>query len=339
MDLLINPTGNSAPETQSANRPPFDPEFARDVIEGLAHDPKTLSSKYFYDAAGSRLFQQIMALPEYYPTRTEFSILENQKAEITAFFDLHAFLHLVELGSGDGLKTKILLRQLLQSKARFEYVPVDISGEAIKQLHQSLRSEMPQLKVDGFTGDYFKALKWLRKNKPEPKIVLFLGSNIGNFEEGGDLEFLKKIRQYLNPEDKVLVGFDLQKDPRVIRQAYDDAAGVTAAFNLNLLQRMNRELGANFNLNLFEHFTDYDPVTGVIRSYLVSKKAQTVTFSALNHSVKFEAWEAIHTENSHKYSLNHIKELGMQSGFETEQIFTDSQHYFADVLFRVPSQA
>jgi len=220
-------------------------------------------------------------------------------------------------------------------KASFEYVPVDISGDALAQLSKSLKTELPDLTTDGFTGDYFKALEWLQNNKPERKVVLFLGSNIGNFEDGGDAAFLKNVRKYLNPGDLALIGFDLQKDPRVIRMAYDDAAGVTAAFNLNLLHRMNRELGADFDLEQFSHFTDYDPLTTTIRSYLVSKKKQIVTFSALNHTVSFEAWEAIHTENSHKYAPAQIEKLAAEAGFETEQLFTDKKHYFADVLLKV----
>ncbi|MFC5270337.1 L-histidine N(alpha)-methyltransferase [Adhaeribacter terreus] len=334
MDLRLN-TSNANQTSELVNAMNYDPELARDVQEGLKQTPKRISSKYFYDGAGSKLFQQIMELPEYYPTRTEFKILEEQQAEISRFFGLSDFFHLVELGAGDGLKTKILLRQLLHMKADFEYVPVDISGDILKLLDSSLKTELPALKTDSFTGDYFKALHWLQKNKEGRKVVLFLGSNIGNFEDGGDLEFLQEIRKYLNPEDKVLVGFDLRKDPRTIRQAYDDAAGVTAAFNLNLLKRLNRELGADFNLNQFEHFTDYDPLSGVVKSYIVSKKQQTVTFSALNHSISFAAWEAIHTENSHKYTPVQIEELGEKAGLKTEQFFTDEKHYFADVLFRV----
>ena len=313
----------------------YDHELARDVINGLSQTQKKLSSKYFYDATGSKLFQQIMELPEYYLTRTEFKILEEQKTEIATFFEPGSFFHLIELGAGDGLKTRILLKELQRLKAAFEYVPVDISGDALTQLERTLKQELPDLKVDGFTGDYFHALNWMQKNKPARKVVLFLGSNIGNFEDGGDLNFLKEIRKYLNPEDLVFMGFDLQKDPRVIRQAYDDAAGVTAAFNLNLLKRLNRELGADFNLEQFEHFTDYDPLTGTVKSYLVSRKKQTVTFSALNHSVSFEAWEAIHTENSHKYSTSQISSLAKSAGFEIHQIFTDEKHYFADVLLVV----
>ncbi len=325
----INPTNETEQTTT------YDAEFANDVITGLKQQPKKLSSKYFYDGTGSHLFQQIMDLPEYYLTRTEFKILEEQKAEITAFFEPHSFFHLVELGAGDGLKTKILLKKLLESTTDFEYVPVDISGDALQQLEDSLQKEMPNLQVDGFSGDYFKALKWLQQNKPGRKVVFFLGSNIGNFEDGGDAAFMQQIRKYLNPGDLVLMGFDLQKDPRVIRQAYDDAAGITAAFNLNLLTRMNRELGADFNPEQFEHFTDYDILTGTIKSYLVSKKQQTVTFSALNHTVSFQAWEAIHTENSHKYSIPQIEQLGQQAGLEISQLFTDDKHYFADVLFKV----
>lgn len=333
MTFITDP--KSIPHAVKKTSESYDAEFAEDTVSGLSQQPKKLSSKYFYDGTGSKLFQQIMDLPEYYLTRTEFKILEEQKAEIASFFQPGSFFHLVELGAGDGLKTKILLKELLTLHTDFEYVPVDISGDALNQLSKSLKTELPNLKTDGFTGDYFKALQWLQKNKPERKVVLFLGSNIGNFEDGGDAAFLKKMRQYLNPGDLVFMGFDLQKDPRIIRVAYDDAAGVTAAFNLNLLQRMNRELGANFNLDQFSHFTDYEPLTSTIKSYLVSKKKQTVTFSALNHSVLFEAWEAIHTENSHKYSPAQIEKLAKEAGFKTEQFFTDEKHYFADVLLKV----
>jgi dimethylhistidine N-methyltransferase len=311
----------------------YNQELANDVLAGLAETPKTLPSKYFYDAAGSRIFQQIMELPEYYLTRTEFEILEKQKAEICHAFEGESPFHLVELGAGDGLKTKILLRQLMQDKINFEYVPVDISGEAMNQLETSLRSEIPGLKTDGFTGDYFKALNWLQKNKPGRKVVLFLGSNIGNFESADSEQFIQKMASFLQAGDKVLMGFDLRKDPRIIRPAYDDAAGVTAAFNLNLLKRLNRELGANFDLEQFRHFADYDPLNGVMRSFLISRRKQTVTFSALNHSVTFEAWEAIHTENSHKYSIPQIEVLGKNAQLEVEEIFSDERHYFADVLF------
>jgi L-histidine N-alpha-methyltransferase len=334
MDFIPNKP-NPEPTVEQPRTVVYDAELAKDVLSGLKQQPKTLSAKYFYDDAGSRIFQQIMDLPEYYVTRTEFAILENQKAGICNAFTGSGFFHLVELGSGDGLKTKILLKQLSAQKTDFEYVPVDISGEAMNQLAAGLKKELPGLKTDGFTGDYFKALNWLQKNKPGRKVVLFLGSNIGNFESAESEEFIQKISSYLKPGDKVLMGFDLRKDPNVIRPAYDDAAGVTAAFNLNLLKRLNRELNADFDLDQFEHFADYDPLQGVMKSYLISRKKQTVTFKALNVTVSFEAWEAIHTENSHKYTIPQIEKLGRKSHLEIEEIFTDDKHYFADVLFSV----
>jgi L-histidine N-alpha-methyltransferase len=332
MDFITN---KPTPETlgEQAKTVTYDQELANDVLAGLAKNPKTLPSKYFYDDAGSRIFQQIMNLPEYYLTRTEFEILEKQKAEICQAFAAEDQFHLVELGAGDGLKTKILLRQLVQDKINFEYVPVDISGEAMNQLETSLKTEIPGLKTDGFTGDYFKALNWLQKNKPGRKVVLFLGSNIGNFESADSEQFIQKMASFLQAGDKVLMGFDLRKDPRIILPAYDDAAGVTASFNLNLLKRLNRELGANFDLDQFEHFADYDPLKGVMRSFLLSRKKQTVTFSALNYSVSFENWEAIHTENSHKYSIPQIEALGIKAQLKIEEIFSDKNQYFADVLF------
>src|SRR5690606_36153120 len=203
MEFISKTTNtNSTPEPEKLMN--YDPEMAREITHGLAQTPKTLSSKYFYDAAGSRIFQQITELQEYYPTRTEFKILEEQQAEIAGFFGPSDFFHLVELGAGDGLKTKILLKQLTRLKAAFEYVPVDISGDILKHLESSLKTEIPALQTESFAGDYFKALHWLQKNKSGRKVVLFLGSNIGNFEEGGDLKFLQEVRQYLNPGDKIL---------------------------------------------------------------------------------------------------------------------------------------
>lgn len=323
------------PEMSANTSPAATSEFETDVLQGLHQFPKKLSSKYFYDAAGSKLFQQIMALPEYYPTRTEFDILEKQKAGIISFFEPESFFHLVELGAGDGLKTKILLRELVSKNIDFEYAPVDISGSAINELQNNLKNELPALKTDGFVGEYFTALNWLKENKPGRKVVLFLGSNIGNFEEDEGLTFIKQIVKYLQPGDKILMGFDLRKDPEVIREAYDDAAGVTAAFNLNLLYRINNELGADFNLSNFSHFTDYNPLTGTVKSYLISRKKQMVHFPKQRLKIDFEAWEAIHTENSRKYTVPQIKQIGNACGLETGQLFTDEKHYFADVLFEL----
>ncbi len=309
--------------------------FARDVVAGLSKKQKTLSSRYFYDATGSKLFQQIMALPEYYLTRCEFDVLTEQKQAISARFGSDGFFHLIDLGAGDALKTKILLRELYQQQQEFDYVPVDISGDAMLHLTHALQAELPKVKVQAVVGEYFRALEWLQEHKHERKVVLFLGSNIGNFNKDESLAFLKVIRSYLKAGDKLLMGLDLRKDPDTILQAYNDPTGVTAAFNLNLLERINRELGGNFVLENFRHFATYNPLEGVMRSFLISKVKQQVHLAAADQTFTFDAWEAIHTENSHKYTLEQAQEMGKACGFRTETVFQDQQGCFADVLFAV----
>lgn len=311
-------------------------QFATDVLQGLTSSPKKLSSMYFYDGTGSRLFRQIMDLPEYYLTRTETEIFRTQCQEIIYhLLPGHGAFNLVDLGAGDAAKTRLLLQPLLAQQKAFKYVPVDISEDALWHLQTELQSEMPALQVQTVASEYFAALEWLTKKEITPKVILFLGSNIGNFEPKAITLFAKKLRRYLRPQDKVLMGFDLQKDPHLIRQAYDDAAGITAAFNFNLLHRINLEFGANFNPDLFVHFAEYNPVTGDMKSFLVSKTAQTVFLADLNEAVSFHAWEPIHTETSHKFTLPEIEALGQSVGLKISQVFTDSQKYFADVLFEI----
>ncbi|GAA4436639.1 L-histidine N(alpha)-methyltransferase [Pontibacter saemangeumensis] len=309
--------------------------FARDVAAGLGQSPKSLPSRYFYDAAGSKLFQDIMALPEYYLTRCEFKVLTENRQEIARHFANSSFFHLIDLGAGDALKTKILLRELDGQQSAFDYVPVDISGDAMRQLSDSLHREMPAVHVQAVVGEYFQALEWLHAHKSERKVVLFLGSNIGNFKPDESRNFLKTICSYLDPGDKLLVGVDLRKDPDTILSAYNDAAGVTAEFNLNLLRRINRELGGDFDLSQFRHYPIYNPHEGVMRSFLVSTQAQDVYIRDTGQTFHFDAWEAIHTENSHKYSMRQVEELGKACGFGIETVFQDDACGYADVLFTV----
>jgi L-histidine Nalpha-methyltransferase len=311
-------------------------DLSRHVREGLQRPFKALSSMYFYDDEGSRLFQQIMALPEYYPTRTEFALLTHHQAAIAAELrpqNPEEPFFLLELGAGDGLKTKILLRQLLETGAHFTYVPVDISAAALDGLAASLQAELPALRVEPVVADYADALR-LMASRPGRKAVLFLGSNIGNFSPDDRHQFLQHLALPLTPDDRLLVGFDLQKDPRQIRAAYDDSQGVTAAFNFNLLHRLNRELGADFDLAHWQHYTDYDPLSGAVRSFLVSTRAQTVQFAALGWAVEFAAWEMIHTENSYKFTRPAIAEAARAAGLQVQHIFTDEQDFFADVMLR-----
>ena len=308
-------------------------DLAHHVAEGLAREPKTLSSMYFYDDAGSRLFQQIMALPEYYPTRAEFAIFREHGAAIGTALGGTAGepFTLLELGAGDGAKTKLLLRELLAANSAFTYAPVDISAGAMDGLVAALSQELPALRVVPVVETYADALDQLR-TQPGRKAVLFLGSNIGNFGPAERLDFLRQLAAPLHADDRLLIGFDLRKDPRRIRAAYDDAQGITAAFNLNLLTRLNRELGADFDLARWQHFTDYEPLTGAVRSFLVSTEAQAVHFRELELTVPFAAWEVIHTENSYKFTRPQVEALAAEAGLRVVDFFTDAAGDFADAV-------
>ncbi len=309
--------------------------FAEDVLQGLSATPKFLSSKYFYDDEGSRLFQQIMRLPEYYLTEAEFEIFSTQTAAIfEAFAGQNENFDLIELGAGDGAKTAVLIDFFLKQRTDFSYVPIDISAEAIHSLTEKFAAQFPDLTIQAEQGDYFQTLKTFQAKTETRKIILFLGSNIGNFSHEQAREFFRQLRAVMNDADLLFIGFDLQKDPRVIRRAYDDASGVTAAFNLNLLTRINCELGANFDLNCFSHYAAYHPIEGAARSFLISRKAQTVFIEALARKFEFAAWEPIFMEISQKYSLRLIEELAAASGFRVERNFFDKKTFYADSLWK-----
>ncbi len=301
-------------------------------MEGLRRTPKSLPSKYFYDEAGDRLFQQIMALPEYYLTRCESEILEVHKESLLQAIG-HGPFDLIEPGAGDGLKTRILLRHFLRHGAGFRFLPLDISTHVLEQLTSLLHLEIPELEVLPQEGDYFERLASLPRDPARRKVVLFLGSNIGNYSFPESLELLRRIAAHLDTNDLLLTGFDLKKDPGTILAAYNDAAGVTRDFNLNLLKRINRELGADFNADAFRHWATYNPASGACESYLVSRTGQTVNISHLKQSVRFEAWETVYMELSQKYDLDMIENLAAGAGFRVLQHFFDSNRYFADSLW------
>jgi L-histidine Nalpha-methyltransferase len=310
-------------------------QFAEDVLNGLSSTPKTLSSKYFYDDEGSRLFREIMKLPEYYLTRAELKIFISQTdAIIDAFTDGADSLDLIELGAGDGSKTAVLIEQFLKKGIDFTYAPIDISREANDALSANFRSRFPSLRVEPHTGDYFKVLSSLKNGSGRRKVLMFLGSNIGNFSNDQALDFFRSLREVMNPDDRLFTGFDMQKDPRVIVAAYDDPRGVTAAFNLNLLRRINHELGGDFDLEKFSHYAQYRPVECAARSFLISREKQTVNIKALNHSFDFEQWEAIFMEISQKYTRPMIECLAEGSGFEIETEFLDKENFYVDSLWR-----
>ena len=311
----------------------MDNQFAQDVLDGLLDNPKTLPSKYFYDKKGDALFQEIMALDEYYLTRAEYAILDTHKARLLKMLRKNQNgkpFQLIEFGAGDGLKTKVLLKHFLEQEANFEYLPIDISANVLRQLGSDLKATFPGLKVEGMEGDYFEALGRIPKDVAGKKLVLFLGSNIGNFTPEQALEFLGKLANNLEVGDGVLVGVDLKKEPKVIQKAYNDQQGVTKAFNLNLLTRINEELGANFKLEHFMHYPVYEPLSGMAKSYLVSTREQTVDLKKLNKQIEFEAWEAVHTEISRKFSPKDIGLLAEAAGFRVVENFFDDKGYFVD---------
>ncbi len=313
----------------------FDKGFAKDVKLGLQADQKYLSSKYLYDKRGDAIFQQIMDMPEYYPTRCEYEIFELHKADMLQYFseDVVKF-NLIEFGAGDGMKTKVLLKHFWQNNAEFSYVPIDISANIIRTLTDDLKKNMPGLSVKGICDDYFQAFDQLEMASENVRnVVLFLGANIGNFDRGESIAFLQKIASYFKPGDRLMIGFDLKKDPEIILDAYFDQGGITKSFKLNLLERINRELDANFVLANFQYFPIYDPIVGSIRSHLVSKTAQEVHIKALEESFHFDAWEAIFMERSQKYSVKEIDQMANDAGFKCLQQFYDRNSYFVDSLW------
>lgn len=307
--------------------------FAREVIEGLKADEKYLPSKYFYNEMGDRLFQQIMEMDEYYLTRAEYEIMKKERGRFLSVFSEYGPFQLIELGPGDGMKTKVLLEHFTQQGADFEYMPLDISKNVIDTLVKDVNERFPSLKVEPLCDDYFQALNWLSNQGSTRKVILFMGGNIGNFSPGEAREFLTKMKSYLQPRDLLVIGFDLKKQPSKILAAYNDRQGITAEFNLNLLDRMNTELGADFDRNLFIHYPVYNPATGACRSYLVAREAHEVTFSELSESIHFDAWEAIYMEVSQKYSIEQIESLARSLGFRINEHMFDSQKYFVDSVW------
>ncbi|MBD2756708.1 L-histidine N(alpha)-methyltransferase [Spirosoma validum] len=315
-----------------------DSPFRQDILKGLSANPKYLLPKYFYDARGDELFQQIMHCPEYYLTQAEAEILSLQSRRILErCANTSGQFDIVELGAGDGSKTIFLLQEALRMQCSQQYYPIDISPSMIAYLNQNLGAKLPGMQVSGLAGDYFDMLEQLQTANDQPKLVLFLGATVGNMLPREAVQFFQQLKSFLRQGDHVLVGFDLKKNPQTILDAYNDKGGLTKAFNLNLLQRINRELGANFQLHQFSHFPVYDPITGSCKSYLISTCDQRVTFDD-DTVIAFERDEPIYMEVSQKYSKTEIQQLASQAGFKPVESFYDSRHQFADVLWRVSSE-
>jgi L-histidine Nalpha-methyltransferase len=306
--------------------------FREDVWGGLSSVPKHLSSKYFYDAEGDRLFQQIMNTPEYYLTNAEYEIFSQQTADLgQVLLDRTRNFDIIELGAGDATKSVHLLEYLYKLKFEFTYFPVDISSNVIQDLEKKLPVRMPGLDIKGYNGEYLEMLSSIKNGSEKNKLVLFLGANIGNFSRTAALEFLRSVGSHLSPGDLLLIGFDLKKHPRQILAAYDDSGGITKKFNLNLLARINRELDADFNIVDFDHYASYDPVSGGCRSFLISLREQWVNVGGKKFF--FAKHEAIDMELSQKYSLEQTNGLALQSGFSPVEHFLDSNGWFLDAIW------
>lgn len=307
--------------------------FAADIENGLSASPKFILPKYFYDDKGSKLFKSITAVEEYYPTRCEQEILSIHKSSFLKIIQhYHKKFDLVELGSGDGQKTKTLINHFLAHSVNFKYIPVDICNEENERLKKDLAAKFPNLKVKPVAGDFIECLSELKRSR-SGKVILFLGSTIGNLPEKECRKFLKSLRKSMKKNDMLLLGFDLKKHPRLIADAYNDSKGLTRDFNLNLLQRINRELDGNFDPQSFEHFPSYDPASGKAKSFLVSKTSQKVFIGKLQKEFSFDAGEVIFTEMSRKFSIQDIEDLSEACGFKIKEHFIDSRNFFADSLW------
>ena len=306
--------------------------FAEDVRAGLTASPKRLLPKYFYDDLGSSLFDSICLLPEYYLTRAEDEILDRHANEIVDAVGTP--IDLIELGSGSAVKTRRIITATLERQPSLRYRPIDISPSALKASTEALSREYPNLRVDGIVADYLEGLKNISRNGSVRTMVLFLGSNIGNFEPHDAVNTLRAVHEVLDDGDALLLGADLKKDRAVLEAAYDDAEGVTAAFNLNVLARINRELGGGFDLKKFSHMARYDEKLGRVEMHLVSREMQTVPIAALGMDVHFEQGETIHTESSYKYDRERLADLASLTGFALTKTWTDAAGAFSSNLFR-----
>jgi dimethylhistidine N-methyltransferase len=313
---MLARTARARPKTANS-----DSEFARDVIAGLNANPKWLWAKYFYDDQGSALFEQITALPEYYPTRTELGILEQCADEIAGFIPPGAAL--VEFGSGSTVKARIVLRAAAVSA----YVPVDISAGFLNSEAARLARDLPHLRILPVAADFTKSFELPAAIRSLPRVGFFPGSTIGNFEPPQAAEFLRHAARLLGPGARFIVGVDLVKDERVLEAAYDDAAGVTAAFNLNLLRRINRELGANFDIEHFRHKALYNRAQHRIEMHLESRVAQNV--AVCDRVIAFAEGETIHTESSYKYTVESFQALAAEAGWSPAAAWTDPKGYFS----------
>jgi L-histidine N-alpha-methyltransferase len=312
-----------APETETA-----EVDLAEHVELGLQRAQKTLPCRFFYDDEGSRIFEEICELPEYYLTRAEHEVLRDRCDEIARSFGRKTLL--VELGSGSSTKTRTLIEAFLDHHGRLRYAPVDISRGILEESAHALLDDYPGLEILAIAAEYDHGLEKLRSEEAiDRKLILWLGSSVGNFTRAEASEFLESVRDTMQASDRLLIGIDLRKDAKTLERAYDDDAGVTARFNKNILRRINRELGADFDVDEFAHRATFDPAKGRVEMHLESLKDQTVSISTLDMTVTLAEGETIHTENSYKYSRDEISALAESARLTVEKQWTDSADRFS----------
>ena len=302
-------------------------DFKNEVARGLSATPKRIPPKFFYDERGSELFEQITKTEEYYPTRTETWILDRYNRDIIQASGQHPTL--VEFGSGSSAKTRLLLDILAESSEELVYIPIDISPSIVHEHSQKLLEDYANLNIRGLICDYQHALDELSRHTQSPKLFLFLGSTIGNFEPDQASEFLAAVQAAMGAQDHLLLGVDLVKAPEILNRAYNDAGGVTAAFNLNLLARINRELGGRFDLNRFRHRAFFNEVESRIEMHLESLGDQKIEIEALGSEFSFAGGETIHTENSYKYNYLSLERVIREAGLRIRHVWHDPEQWFA----------
>ena len=314
-------------------------EFVKDVEKGLADKQKHISPKFFYDKKGSKLFEEICDQPEYYLNRSESLILKRSVDEIMDKLG-EKQISIIELGNGNSLKTRILLKPFLANLRKVCYFPIDVSLKMLKKSIKDLSKEYVNLEIFGICSDYVSGLMKInnfmkmKNNIPKNKLIIFLGSSIGNFDPKEAKKFLYSLKRYIRQEDALLIGIDLEKDKRILDKAYNDKKCLTAKFNLNILARINRELDGEFKLSSFEHKSFYNIHEHRIEMHLESKLDQEVRVGAIKKTFHFKKGETIHTENSYKYSQNNLNELVKNAGLEMIQSFTDRKKQYTLILLK-----
>lgn len=309
-------------------------QFKKDILVGLSSPRKHLLSKYFYDTTGSKLFNKITHHPDYYLTDCEIEILYSLREELAGFLSGETF-NLVELGPGEGIKPKLLINTFLEKNLSFCYYTIDISKNYLNHIVQNFNNNIPSLNVIAINADFLSGIKYLGNNSKKRNLVLFLGSSIGNLNFSSAVQWLGQIWKALNQGDYLLIGFDLRKNIDILLKAYNDSDGLTRAFNLNLLRRINKNLDANFDLDSFNHYGPYNVYLGAMESYLISLKDQIVSIGALNRCFSFSKFEPIHVEYSYKYLTGQIQKLAKLSNFTIIKNYFDKKEYFVNSLWQV----